>query len=208
MKKLTIMLLTLVSVIALSSCSSISSSVANGSANSKTDAVLDIVQEQEGIHLDIETVIDDEKIIMDVQIAGDNMSVDTNINGEPRTIIQNETETYVLSNDIKMGYVMENSSEDALISTLNNFKNFSNISSTMIEDGTITIDENDYIYEMFKITTLLDTTVKYCYNQSDDLSYIVFSEENNDKVIKINKINLNIDEKSFEVPKDYSISKE
>jgi len=103
---------------------------------------------------------------------------------------------------------MENSSEDALISTLNNFKNFSNISSTMIEDGTITIDENDYIYEMFKITTLLDTTVKYCYNQSDDLSYIVFSEENNDKIIKINKINLNIDEKSFEVPKDYSISKE
>jgi len=208
MKKLTITLLALVSIIVLSSCSNISSSVANGTADSKTDAALEVLEKQDGIHLDIETVIDDENIIMSVDIAGDNMSVDTNINGESRTIIQSETETYVLSNDIRMGYVLENNSEDELISTLNNFKNFSNISSNMIEDGTITIADTNYNYEMFKITTLLDTTVKYCYNQNDDLSYIVFSKEGNDKIIKINNINLNIDENSFEVPEDYNISKE
>ena len=131
-----------------------------------------------------------------------------NINGESRTIIQNETATYVLSDDIKMGYMVDNNSDDELIKTLNNFKNFSNISSSVIEKGNITIDDIIYDYEMFNVTTLLDTTVKYCYNQESDLCYIVFTNGDIDKTVKINDISLNVDTDSFEIPKDYNISKE
>jgi PBP1b-binding outer membrane lipoprotein LpoB len=208
MKKLTIVFLALTSIIILSSCSNISANISGGSSDNKTDAALEMVKKQDGILLNIETVIDDDDIVMDVQIVDNAMSVKANINGESRTIIQNETATYVLSDDIKMGYMVDNDSDDELIKTLNNFKNFSNISSSVIEKGNITIDDIIYDYEMFNVTTLLDTTVKYCYNQESDLCYIVFTNGDIDKTVKINDISLNVDTDSFEIPKDYNISKE
>jgi parallel beta-helix repeat protein len=72
----------------------------------------------------------------------------------------------------------------------------------------IEIENSTYTYEMFDITTLVDTSIKYCYNEKNDLSYIIFSREDEDKVIKINTIDTNMSVGSFEIPKDYNISEE
>ncbi|MBK5254025.1 MAG: hypothetical protein JJE03_06175 [Peptostreptococcaceae bacterium] len=208
MKKTITLVVVLISIFALSSCSSISSSVASGNADSRTDAALSFVESNDGIHLAVQTKIDEEDIDMDIQIVENDMVVSTVIDGETRTIIQDESFTYVLSDDIKFGYKLNNDDDDELIQTLNSFKNFTNISSAMIDSGSMNIEGSSYNYEMFSITTLADTSIKYCYNNNDDLSYIIFSRQDEDKIIKINNIDFNISVESFEVPKDYNISEE
>lgn len=208
MRKITTLVIVLISIFALTSCSDITSSVKSGKADSRTHAAMSFVENSDGIHLNVETKIGEEDVDMDIQIVDNNMVVNAILDGEKRTIIQNEEFTYVLSDDIKFGYKINNVNDDELIQTLNNFKNFTNISSSMVGSGTIEIEDSSYNYEMFSITTLANTSIKYCYSDKDDLNYIIFSGENDDKVIQINKIDTKINAKSFEIPKDYNISGE
>lgn len=131
-------------------------------------------------------------------VDGDNMYVESEVDGMKSVMIIKPDGQYILDAATKTGFKME------LVNDLTSQKLFEEEAAnyeTAVSTGDIEIAEKTYIYEEFDIEGSL---VKYCFD-GDEMKYMIMDESGSQMTVEIIRMEKGADAALFEIPSDYQI---
>ncbi len=210
MKKIIVLLFSLILILGLSACGSGGSITIE---ESKTLALFQEVDKSGKLHIKMAKKEGSTETEAEAAVDGDNSyaAFDSGL-GESMVIITKGDQSWVLYPSQKRGNVMEGAENQVTLGDLGFDLNLVDYDKNqVIETGRININGEDYDYESFPDeTSLEERRIKYVYDGNQLVYLIAETEEDGgfveEGIIKIQLLETDVDASLFDIPADYDIT--
>jgi len=208
-KKLSVFLLIAAFTFSLTACGS---SLKGNSTDTKTAALFHGISEKTGLHMNIEIKQNGENTKLDVSYKDPDMYIKTasKTTGDVIMII-NDEHLYILSPAAKTGTKIDMDSKSAksaedLEDSMENILDIKDeINDKEFQESTVVIKDTEYNTEDFKDDRSDKDMTRFCYDDNNDLKYIIYKDDGSETIMKINAFDGNVDEGLFKVPSGYDL---